>query len=285
MNDTIEDIILDHDGRGISALRPHLPSDFCDRAAGLILSNPGTAVIVTGFYILSAGASETDGPPGAIAIGNALQSLGYDVVYVTDQHTAPLMNTVLNFRTRVIDFPIVDDSTSRQIASDLLSELKPSVVVAIERCGVTHEGVYRNMHGKDISSFTARLDHLFNGHPATVGVGDGGNEVGMGSLAEVIPTVPTLVKLPCVTSTTELVITSVSNWGGYGLVAALSRRCGKDLLPSVLGEQDLVRRVADAGAVDGMSSKSEYRVDGFTLEENSQIIQRLRDVLADESIG
>ena len=73
MPDSIEDIILDHDRRGVSALRPHSPPDFCDRAAGLILDNPGTAMIATGFYILSAGMVETDGPPGAIAIGDALQ--------------------------------------------------------------------------------------------------------------------------------------------------------------------------------------------------------------------
>ena len=38
---TIEDIILDNDRRGISHLRPYVPSDFCDRAAQLVLDNPG----------------------------------------------------------------------------------------------------------------------------------------------------------------------------------------------------------------------------------------------------
>ena len=41
----------------------------------------------------------------------------------------------------------------------------------------------------------------------------------------------------------------------------------------------------DAGAVDGMSAKQEYRMDGFTLEENSQTVQRLHDLLAAEGIG
>ena len=47
------------------------------------------------------------------------------------------------------------------------------------------------------------------------------------------------------------------------------------MLPSLEYEQDLVRKTVDAGAVDGMSAKQEYRVDGFTLEENSQTVQRL----------
>ena len=31
MAETIEDIILDHDKRGMLALRPHVPADFCGR--------------------------------------------------------------------------------------------------------------------------------------------------------------------------------------------------------------------------------------------------------------
>ena len=76
MAETIEDIILDQDQRGVSHLRGHVPTDFCAQAAQYILDHPGPAIIATGFYILSAGKHETDGPPGAIAIGNALKALG-----------------------------------------------------------------------------------------------------------------------------------------------------------------------------------------------------------------
>ena len=129
---TIEDIILDRDGRGISALRPHLPADFCDQAAQLIFDNPGTAIIVTGFYILTAGITETDGPPGAIAIDNALKKRGYEVVHVTDKHTAPLMESLVSEGTRVVDFPITGDEESKKFAEGLLAEISPSVVIAIE---------------------------------------------------------------------------------------------------------------------------------------------------------
>ena len=114
--------------------------------------------------------------------------------------------------------------------------------------------------------------------------GDGGNEIGMGSLADEIPKVPTLVKLPCVTSTTRLIVTSVSNWGGYGLVAAMSRQKEKSLLPSVETERELVKSMVDMGAVDGFTNRQEYRVDGFTLEENSVTLARLHDLLASEGV-
>ena len=284
-HESIEDIILDKDRRGLSALRDHLPPDFCDQAAALILEHPGTVLITTGFYILAGEGTETDGPPGAAAIGRALGSLGYDVVYVTDRYTAPFMESLAGPDARVVDFPITDDDASKRFARELLDELDPSVLIAIERCGLTHESLYRNMHGQDISAYNARIDHLFTNHPYSVGIGDGGNEIGMGNLASEIPKVPTLVDLPCVTSTTRLIVTSVSNWGGYGLVAAISRQKGKSLLPSVEAEQDRIKSMVDMGAVDGFTNKQEYKVDGFTMGENSAILARLHDLLASEGVG
>ena len=282
---SIEDIILDHDRRGIAALRAHLPDDFCDQAGALVLEHPGTAIIITGFYILAAGAVETDGPAGAIVIGDALRKLGNEVVYVTDKWSVPLMEAAVGDDVRVVDFPIADAEASKRRADELLSEIDPAVVIAIERCGLTDEGMFRNMHGQDITPYNARIDYLVSGHPHTVGIGDGGNEIGMGNLAKEVTEVPTLVKIPCVTQVSKLVISSVSNWGGYGLAASISKLSGRNLLPSIEDEQDLVRRTVDLGAVDGMSAKQEYKVDGFTLEENSQTLQRLHDYLAGEGVS
>lgn len=281
---SIEDIILDRDRRGISALRGELPPSFCEEAATLILEHPGTVFIATGFYILAAGAPETDGPPGAVVIGDALQSLGYTVVYISDRHTAPLLTSLVGHRARVVDFPITDHQASQRFARDLLAELAPSVLIAIERCGFTHDRVYRNMHGQDISPYNAKLDYLFHDHPHTVGIGDGGNEIGMGNLAQAIPQVASLVKEPCVTRVSRLVLSSVSNWGGYGLVAALSQLKGRVLLPSVEAEQEMVRQTVRLGAVDGMAASPVERVDGFSLEENSQTLVQLHAWLAQEGV-
>ena len=282
---TIEDIILDRDRRGISKLRPYLPADFCDQAAGFILEHPGTAIITTGFYILDAGAAETDGPPGAVVIGNALQSLGYDVVHVTDKYATDIMSATADSRARVVDFPISNDESSKKFADDLLKEINPSIVISIERCGFTSEGHFRNMRGRDITEFNAKIDYLFTGHPHTVGIGDGGNEIGMGNLAREVTTIPSLVKIPCVTSVSKLVISSVSNWGSYGLVASLSKLKRQNLLPSVEEEQAILKKTVELGAVDGMSAKNENKVDGFTMEENSQTIVQLREYLSQQGIS
>ncbi len=282
---SIEDIILNRDRRGVSALRGHLPSNFCEEAARLILDNPGTAIITTGFYVPSCEAPETDGPPGAIVIGRALQSLGYDVVYVTDRYSVPLMASILGSEARVVDFPITDHQASERFASELLAEINPSVAISIERCGLTKDGVSLNMRGRDITQYNAKVDYLFKEHTSTVGIGDGGNEIGMGNLAHVIPTIESLPDNPCVTKVTRLIIASVSNWGGYGLVAALSLLKERILLPSVEEEHQLIRQMVDAGAVDGILGKPVYGVDAFSLEENSQTVTELHAFLDSKGIN
>ena len=281
---SIEDLVLSRDQRGISALRGHLPSDFCHQAAALVPEEPGTALIITGFYILAAKSNETDGPPGAVATGMALESLGYEAVYVTDKYTSELMAALAGYASKVVDFPILDDEASREYALGLLRELDPSVIISTERCGLTDEGLYRNMRGQDISEYTARVDHLFLNHPNTIGIGDGGNELGMGNFAEHTPTVPTLVKKPCVVGCTGPIICSVSNWGCYGLVAALSLRRGRNLLPSIEAERAMVEKCVEMGSVDGKSHTVVPRVDGFSLEENSELLAALHDLLAQEGL-
>ena len=282
---TIEDIILDRDRRGISELRPHLPDDYATQAARLILDNPGTAIVVTGFYILDAGQAETDGPPGAVAIGSALNQLGYDVVHVTDRYATDIMEKTGGDYSSVREFPIIGDEESKRFAAELIAELQPSVIIAIERCGFTDEGKYRNMRGRDITEHNARIDYLFDSGVPTVGIGDGGNEIGMGNLAEEVVKVESLVKLPCVTRVDKPMLASVSNWGGYGLAAALSELSGRNLLPSVEEDRDTIVKTVDLGAVDGMSSKQEYKVDGFTLEENAETVRALHDYLRSKGVG
>ena len=184
----------------------------------------------------------------------------------------------------LVEFPITGDRESKSYADRVLRELEPSVLIAIERCGLSEDGLYRNMRGRDITPFTARTDHLFYDHPATIGIGDGGNEIGMGSVASIIPTVPSLVAKPAMTRTTELVLSSVSNWGGYGLTAALSLRTGRNLLPTVETEREWICRAVDAGAVDGVLGEARYGVDAMTLEETGQALRQLHALLADEGL-
>jgi len=275
----IENIVLSRDHRGISALRPYMPPDFCERAATLILDHPGTALVATGFFIPSAGATETDGPPGAVALARALSVLGYRAAYVTDPFTSPLLRALDPGRS-VHELPVADHEASRENARALLAEVRPDVLVAIERCGLTADGVYLNMRGVDVSEYHAKLDYLFLEHPCSVGIGDGGNEIGMGNLAAVIPLVAPIVGQPCATKTTRLIVASVSNWGAWGLVATLSKLKGRNLLVSVDEGRELLASAAALGAVDGVNGRRGGSVDGFPAEENDRVLGEMHAWLA-----
>ena len=276
---TVEDIILDQDKRGISDLRNLVPRDFCKRSSDLILENPGKILITTGFYILTAGAAETDGPPGAIAIGNALEKLGYEVVYITDEYALEIMTECKSEKSRVIDFPIMDKTESEEYALELLSVENPSILLSIERCSAAQDDKYRNMRNLDITGSTARIDLLFNKHKTTIGIGDGGNEIGMGNVLDGVDKSEKLVSYPAISTVNELIISSVSNWGGYGLLSSLSMSTGENVLPTVDEDMQIIRRMVDMGAVDGFSGEQTYKVDGFSLEENARVLQRLHDIL------
>ena len=119
----------------------------------------------------------------------------------------------------------------------LLEALAPTHLIAIERSGRAADGRNYNMHGTDITSFTAPLDEWFltagKLRITTIGIGDGGNEIGMGRVqAKVKEVVKFGGQIGSVVTTDFLVVAGVSNWGAYGLVGALSLLTGEELLPS-----------------------------------------------------
>ena len=275
----LEDIILEHDKRGIAPLRQFIPSDYLNRSAEIVLSNTGKVFITTGFYILTAGTIETDGPPGAIALGNGLEKIGYEVVYVTDSYASKFLDEYRSTKSRLIDFPICSDEESCKYSKTLLAEEKPSLLISIERCGRSHDGLYRNMRNLSITEYTAQIDRLFDFHNTTIGIGDGGNEIGMGNVYKTVEKSTQLVDNPAITKVKELVISSVSNWGGYGLLAQLSQITGKNLLPNIVDEKDMIKGMVNLGAVDGVSGKSVYQVDGFELNQNAVTLESLARAL------
>lgn len=59
------------------------------------------------------------------------------------------------------------------------------MLVAIERTGPARDGTYRTMRGFDMTRFVAPLERLLHAREAplrSIGIGDGGNELGMGKV-------------------------------------------------------------------------------------------------------
>lgn len=113
----------------------------------------------------------------------------------------------------------------------------PAAVVSIEAPGANDAGVYHNAGGMDVSVLEAKTDALWAklrelGVPS-VAIGDLGNEIGMGKIADHIRSfVPFTAHGECscgckggilAQSTADSIITATcSDWGCYGLMAALA---------------------------------------------------------------
>jgi len=148
-------------------------------------------------------------------------------------------------------------------------------VVAIERVGPSWGGgPPRNMRGEDISAWTAPLDRLFQPGPyMRIGIGDGGNELGMGALPHevVASAVPHGDVIHCPVGSEALIVAGTSNWGAAGLVAALGVRS----LLEPAWSWHVLDRIVDAGAVDGVLRIPARSVDGLDWDSYSAVLRQL----------
>lgn len=200
---------------------------------------------------------EMDGPPGALAlarfVGLAFNALP---VLVTDPQQSTMLSqgaAALGLYTlpydalrrqaeamphvsavHIVEMPD-DDAAANRVSAELLAHCQPVALVAIEKAGKNERGVYHNSQKKNTSSGKARVDALFEACSAagifTVGVGDGGNELGMGNIRDaLLDHFPHMAKCNCpcegsilaVQKADSLVVATVSNWGAYALAAYMA---------------------------------------------------------------
>lgn len=289
----------------------------CVGAAELILetvrSKKGPALIATGFPE-GGGIPETDGPVGAAMLARAL-FLGLDTVpvIVTDDNWvecvkgacigAGLIPLPVPASMEVPKIPFLrhvyiqavpkDNQGCYAISDALLAKMKPSILFAIERPGMNKHGVYHGMAGRVLNELTADLDYLFRKGQAAgipfVGFGDGGNELGTGVLQEDLPKLlPKAADCGCpchggigsATAADCLVVSSVSNWGVTGVIAALALVAND---PGIMHEAELeVRSIelcAAAGGVDGVTMGPTPAVDGISAAEWGGLIRGMKGML------
>lgn len=274
MPDSIEQEVLRYDRRRIGRLWDRVGPHFCGNAADFILASSGPVLIGTGFYIAHARKPETDGPPGALALAMGLERLGRQVAFVTDEVCAPMMERVAGSRALHV-IPLGDGPPVAAAAKAILETVKPSLLVAIERCGPDAAGRFLQFSGTDITDYTGRMEYLFQEGIPSIGIVDGGNEIGIGNVADHVRGLPGLPDRPCVTPTDKIVLGSVANWGSYGVLAALSRRTGRSVLPTLKEEAEIRAAVVEAGAIDGDSGESIGAIDGYPSELNGLVLGRL----------
>ncbi len=255
-------------------------------AAGQALAAATSVGLITGFFVPrgEVAAPETDGPVGTALLAAALAACGVPARIAVDTPCAGAVRSAVGAAGGgvAVDEVGVDEGLDRLIGDWRSTGV--SHAVAIERCGRSADGRPRNMRGVDVSPWTAPLDDLFMAGPwIRLAVGDGGNEIGMGKLPPglIARTVPNGEKIACVTSCDRLVVAGVSNWGAYGLMAALAVArpdWAAKIATFLTAERDLAvtRATVDkAGAVDGVTAQREATVDGFGPEIHGPLIDEL----------
>lgn len=263
----IEDLLVARNPRNMQLAQAALAPGYIARAANHLRDVAGTVLIGTGFPVTDT--FETDGPVGAIALYQALEALGATPIIACGP---PLVDslagefTVLELRARNID-------KARREAIAQLTRLAPAAVVSIERPGLAADGRYYNMRKEDISERCFFFDpYLDEAYCPTIGIGDGGNEIGMGNIAARLDT---LDIHPCVTRCDELVVADVSNWGAYGVIAMLGWWAGNDLLGH-LAPLAVLNYLSGKGSVDGTTGENTLTEDGMGPDEGLDIIVELR---------
>jgi hypothetical protein len=286
--DRIEGLIQVDVGRNITALFDAARGGLGSAALALTRARSVKAGLITGFYVPlgSPPAAETDGPVGAALLAKGLEEVGIPCRLATDEPCRGACAASLagaGVSAVRIDVVAAGDPLAELIETWRRAEITHAI--SIERCGRSADGAPHNMRGLDIGSYTAPLDDLFIAGPwETIAIGDGGNEIGMGSIPRslIAQHVDHGETIACVTPARHLIVAGVSNWGAYALIGALAtlredwRSKLLDCLDETLDRAILEATVNQGPAVDGVSRLRALTVDNLDLGMHHRKLREIR---------
>ncbi|HYM90748.1 MAG TPA: glutamate cyclase domain-containing protein [bacterium] len=275
-------------GRGVigelyAAARRGKETPLCLEAASTLLGrmHKGSVVVLaTGLPTYPWFAGEQDGPVGTATLARALVlAVGARPVIVTDPVNVEIcaaavrgaglyvrsMEDALRLPTTaaVLPFPLAwGEAGTRSEA--LLDTLRPSALIAIERPGANEHGQYHSAGGKSLTDHCGKIDALFQTarerEIPTIGIGDGGNELGCAAIREIVlRVVPNGARCTCPcggtvvpkVSTDLFIAAAISNWGAYGIEAAMAILLER---PEVMHTREIDARVHDLCAAAGANN-------------------------------
>jgi hypothetical protein len=268
-------IQTDPGNRGLKELFGYCPGDFS--AACQSLSGRAVAELSTGFYIPSAEppAFETDGPLGAVFLYRALDAIGGHLFLRGEPRVRTAIDVGLDFAGHGFE--------------PLVNWLPCKCSIWLERAGPSADNKCYTMRGRDISEHLSAqysdVSRAENAGLTTIGIGDGGNEIGMGKIPHetVVKNIPNGDLIHCRVPTDHLIVAGVSNWGAYALAAGVCVLRGVKPPPDLF-DPDREREILDVMVregplVDGVTGKQTATVDGLTWDEYVKPLVRIRDIL------
>jgi len=276
----------DMGGRGLLGSLPENPiPDAADA-----LKHITKAILLTGFPVKTGEDSytgETDGPSGTSNLARALTDTGVEVLVVTDRPSYPLLKAALAFRAPKAKLAMLPESDTDCFIRSCIKEFCPSHLISLERPGKATDGHYHNMRGKIIDSMVTDsslfLSEAKQAGAVVISIGDGGNEMGMGTFRKEVEAHVPCGDLICTSEAADITLAAgVSNWWGWGLSALLSLQSGHYLLPTDTEEKELLHHVVLAGGVDGCTGEPTETVDHLSLSDNLSILHAVSDLVKEK---
>ncbi len=236
-----------------------------------ILDSADSVAIITGFPIKGTGRGETDGITGSLALAETLSVSCKSVVLISDAVNRPLLLAGL-----APSMPIPVLSQRDFAAREWMCGRR--VMVFVERPGKAQDGSCYSMRGEcldeEMEDFDQLLLYAKRSGLKTLAIGDGGNELGLGAYRELIGKNVVLGEKIAAREAADLVLVAgTSNWGAHGICAGLKAMRNPEA--EMEREMERLKKIVEAGAVDGATKRSEATVDGYSGEDYITQIGRI----------
>lgn len=285
------------------ALTMHAAKKLC-----AALQQDDVVYLISGFVLRPFNKAETDGIIGTMLLARCLikgfgvrpvvvlpdecmdaatglaSILGFHLTDLSDLFSIP-------FTVSVVPFP--RDAAAADALSDTILDMTgmPKAVISIEAPGANAQGVYHNAIGKPVTSLEAKTDilweKLYAAGVLNIAIGDLGNEIGMGSIGEHIQKyIPYAGAGACTcgcgsgilarTKADNLITATVSDWGCYGMMAAIAYlKEDPELFHDGAMQERVMRKAAECGVID-MYGWAVPAIDGIGAEMTCAIVTAMR---------
>jgi hypothetical protein len=272
------------------------PGDFTAACRSIADHQTPMVCLTTGFLIPTADppAYETDGPLGAVFLARSLGLLGVRTHVLAEMTTRMAFDR--GFAAAEIKLGIAQQPPTPSQRYHIFSLNWPSpkptglILVSIERVGPAANTRCYTMRGVDVTDLMPPTHSTFllsagERRSTTIGIGDGGNEIGMGKIPHetIVKNIPNGDLIHCRVPTDHLIVAGVSNWGAYALAAGVyvlrGVRPPADLFDPDREREILEVMVREGPLVDGVTGKQTATVDGLTWEEYAKPLLRIREIL------
>jgi hypothetical protein len=179
-----------------------------------------------------------------------------------------------------------------QWVEHVLDRYQPTAVISTERIGPGKNGVLHSATGIPFANpATGNPNSIVDIAPlveaarkrgiATIGIGDHGNEIGFGAIHDVVvETMPKGALLATTTACDVVFPCMMSNWGCYGIEAALAYQLEKpEIMHDGALEERVLRACLDAGGVEAMFCTTDFMVDGLDGETSVAVVHILGNIV------